>query len=315
MIIVENTHFSHPPKDPLFALGRAVLFEMDPERAHEFAFKLLSKGPVPAFLARKYESPNSVVECLGQQFNNRIGLAAGLDKNGDYLDALGAMGFGHLEIGTVTPRPQEGNPKPRIFRLEQHRALINRLGFNNKGVDHLVKQVQNRSYTGKLGINIGKNAITPLDEAQKDYLIGLEKVYPHADYITINISSPNTQGLRDLQHGSRLAELLSAIKNSQSRLATLHGKYVPVAIKIAPDMTDAELDEFCAHILEHELDAVITGNTTNGREAVKTHLYADEAGGLSGAPLKALGSVALPVLLMHKQRLMLAQRWCSFIRD
>jgi len=236
MIIVENTLFSHPPKDPLFALCRAILFEMDPERAHEFAFKLLGKSPIPAFLARRYATPDCPVECLGQQFGNRVGLAAGLDKNGDYLDALGAMGFGHIEIGTVTPRPQEGNPKPRIFRLEQHRALINRLGFNNKGVEHLIKQVENRSYNGKLGINIGKNAVTPLDDAQNDYLYCLEKVYPHADYITINISSPNTQGLRDLQHGERLAELLDGLKNSQSKLATQHGRYVPLAIKIAPDI-------------------------------------------------------------------------------
>lgn len=285
---VENMNFSQPPKDRFFAISRAILFEMDPEKAHDLALKLMSTGPVPSFLAKKYETQASPVSCLGQEFSNRIGLAAGLDKNGDYIDALGAMGFGHLEIGTVTPRAQAGNPKPRIFRLTQHGALINRLGFNNHGVDHLVERVKKRRYTGKLGINIGKNAVTPIDDAQNDYLFCLERVYPHADYITINISSPNTQGLRDLQHGERLASLLNALKEAQSRLATQHGKYVPIAVKIAPDMSDSELDEFCEQVLAHEIDAVITGNTTNGREPVKTHLYAKETGGMSGAPLKPL---------------------------
>ncbi len=237
------------------------------------------------------------MSALGLDFPNHIGLAAGLDKNADYIDALGAMGFGHIEVGTVTPKPQAGNPKPRIFRLPNHGALINRLGFNNKGVDHLVEQVQRRQYKGRLGINIGKNATTSLDDAEKDYLFCLERVFPHADYITVNISSPNTQGLRDLQHGARLASLLSTIKNAQSRLATQHGKHVPIAVKIAPDMSDAELDEFCAAVVAHDIEAVISGNTTNSREPVSTHLYASEAGGLSGKPLKPLADNRLKAVV------------------
>jgi dihydroorotate dehydrogenase len=283
-------HFSKPPKDWLFSLGRAILFEMDPEQAHDLALKLMSHEPVIKWLEKKYAVPSNGVDCLSQTFPNRVGLAAGLDKNGDYIDALGAMGFGHLEIGTVTPRPQPGNSKPRIFRLEQHGALINRLGFNNLGVDHLVERVQKRKYTGKLGINIGKNGVTPLDDAENDYLYCLERIYAHADYISINISSPNTQGLRDLQHGDRLKSLFLSLKNAQSRLATSHGKYVPIAVKIAPDMSNPELDEFCEQVLAHEIEAVITGNTTSERAAVSTHLYATEAGGLSGAPLKALAN-------------------------
>lgn len=279
-----------PPKDVLFSLGRAILFEMDPEKAHDLALSLLSRKPVKQLINRRYNSDPASIECLGQTFDNRIGLAAGLDKNGDYIDALGSMGFGHIEIGTVTPKPQPGNARPRIFRLQQHGALINRLGFNNAGVEHLVKQVQKRTYKGKLGINIGKNLSTPLDEARYDYLFCLERVYAHADYITVNISSPNTQGLRDLQHGERLASLLSALKNSQSKLSTEHNRYVPIAIKIAPDMTDEELDEFCQATLDHEIDAIIAGNTTNQRDAVSTHLYARESGGLSGAPLRSLAN-------------------------
>lgn len=290
MFNVENVKFSLPPQDALFALGRAILFEMDPEKAHELALSLLSRAPINNLIATRYSTSSMPIDCLGQSFSNRVGLAAGLDKNGDYIDALGAMGFGHLEIGTVTPRPQPGNAKPRLFRLQQHGALINRLGFNNAGVDHLVEQVQQRTYKGKLGINIGKNASTPLDEARYDYLLCLERVYPHADYITVNISSPNTQGLRDLQHGERLASLLNALKNSQSKLATQHGRYVPMAVKIAPDMCDAELDDFCQAIVAHEIDAVIAGNTSSQRDAVSTHLYAREAGGLSGAPIKDLAN-------------------------
>lgn len=296
---MENADFSLPPQDALFALGRAILFEMDPEKAHDLALSLLSRAPAKELISRRYSTNVSSIKCLGQTFSNRLGLAAGLDKNGDYIDALGAMGFGHLEIGTVTPKPQPGNAKPRMFRLQQHAALINRMGFNNAGVDHLVKQVQQCAYKGKLGINIGKNASTPLDEARYDYLLCLERVYPHADYITINISSPNTQGLRDLQHGERLASLLNAVKNAQSKLTTQHDRYVPIAVKIAPDMTDDELDDFCQAIISHEIDAVIAGNTTNQRDAVSTHIYAREPGGLSGAPLKDLADDRLKAVAVR----------------
>ena len=285
----QGPDYTQPPKDPLFRLARAILFEMDPEKAHDLALSIMNRTPVRSLISARYGNHASTpIESFSLNFSNRIGLAAGLDKNGDYLDALAAMGFGHLEIGTVTPRPQPGNPKPRIFRLEQHGALINRLGFNNKGVDHLVEQVKRRRYQGKLGINIGKNLATSLDDANKDYLYCMERVYAHADYITVNISSPNTTGLRDLQHGERLTSLLSSLKEAQARLSTEHGRYVPLAVKIAPDMNDDELDEFCQQIIALELDAVICGNTTRERDRVSSHIYARESGGLSGAPLKHL---------------------------
>ncbi|MFK7862374.1 MAG: quinone-dependent dihydroorotate dehydrogenase [Granulosicoccus sp.] len=287
-MIAQNPLFSTPPHDVLFALGRAILFEMDPEKAHDFALGMLENRPVQRLLTNRYQVAPCNTAAMGQHFENRIGLAAGLDKNADYIDGLGAMGFGHIEVGTITPQPQAGNSKPRIFRLIQHQALINRLGFNNKGVDHLVRQVQKRKYQGRLGINIGKNATTSLDDAQNDYLYCLERVYPFADYIAVNISSPNTQGLRDLQHGERLQTLLEALKNAQSKLSTEHDRYVPIALKIAPDMTDTELDEFCSHVTAFEIDALISGNTTNTREPVASHLYARESGGLSGKPLRAL---------------------------
>lgn len=289
-MIAENSLFSQPPKDALFALGRAILFEMDPEKAHDLALGMLNKQPIQRLLSSRYQVAPSNTAVMGQHFENRVGLAAGLDKNADYINALGAMGFGHIEVGTITPKPQTGNAKPRIFRLQQHQALINRLGFNNKGVDHLVKQLQRRKYRGRLGINIGKNATTPLDSAQDDYLYCLERVYAVADYITVNISSPNTQGLRDLQHGEQLKALLETLKNAQSRLSTEHSKYVPFAIKIAPDMSDPELDDFCAQVEAFEIDALISGNTTNTRESVASHLYARETGGLSGKPLSALAN-------------------------
>lgn len=287
-MIAENPLFSYPPKDPLFSLGRAILFEMDPEKAHDLALSMLNNRPMQRLLSRRYQVASCNTAVMGQHFENRIGLAAGFDKNADYIDTLGAMGFGHIEVGTVTPKPQIGNTKPRIFRLQQHQALINRLGFNNKGVDHLVAQVQKSKYQGKLGINIGKNATTSLDNAQDDYLICIERIYAFADYITVNISSPNTQGLRDLQHGEYLKTLLESWKNAQSRLSTEHNRYVPIAVKIAPDMTDSELDDFCEQLNAFEIDAVISGNTTNTRDAVASHLYARETGGLSGKPLRAL---------------------------
>ena len=288
-----DTEFRTPPKDTPFALGRAILFEMDPERAHDLTLSALSRRPVRNWVTQRYRTESRPVSCLGLDFSNRIGLAAGLDKNADYIDALGTFGFGHIEVGTVTPRPQDGNPRPRLFRLPQHAALINRMGFNNKGVDHLVRQVLKRQYKGKLGINIGKNATTELDAAEHDYLYCLERVYPHADYVTVNISSPNTKGLRDLQHGDHLTRLLSALKNAQSRLATEHQRTVPIAVKIAPDMTADELSEFCDTCVAHEIDAIITGNTTQSRTAVSGHIYAREAGGLSGAPLASLADNTL----------------------
>ena len=290
-------------RDPLFALCRTVLFELDPERAHDLALALLDRPLVQRLVRRRYAVPertgptrraaDGVVRRLGIDFPNAVGLAAGLDKDGDHVDALGALGFGALEIGTVTPRPQPGNAAPRLFRLPLHGALINRLGFNNKGVEHLVAQVERRRWQGPLGINVGKNATTPLENAADDYVACLERVHPHADWVTVNISSPNTANLRELQHGEALTRLLTRLKEAQSALDTRHGRHVPLAVKIAPDMSDAELDGFCEAVRAHEIEAVISGNTTRERAPIAAHLHARESGGLSGAPLKALADERL----------------------
>lgn len=304
-----NATSSLPPSmqnDPFYSLARHILFKLEPERAHDVAMKLAASAPGKAFMRKRYTETGEAIECMGLDFANPVGLAAGLDKNGDYIDALGAMGFGFIEIGTITPKPQDGNPKPRMFRLTEHEALINRMGFNNLGVDHLVERASRRKYSGCLGINIGKNAVTPLDEAESDYLICLEKVYPVADYITVNVSSPNTQGLRDLQHGERLKSLLENLKTTQSKLATTHGKYKPLVVKIAPDMSTSELDEFCSAVLEFDIDGVIAGNTTNTRDTVSDSEFAGEAGGLSGAPMRVLANASLAqvaTLLDHKAAL------------
>lgn len=273
------------PTDPLFKLSRAILFKMDPERAHALALRCLDTAIAKRINRSRCIDDCPAYQCLGLEFPNRVGLAAGMDKNGDYIDALGAMGFGFIEIGTTTPKPQPGNDKPRLFRLKAHEALINRMGFNNKGVDYLVSRVERRKYKGIIGINIGKNKSTPMDQAVEDYLHCLEKVYPVADYVTVNVSSPNTRGLRDLQHGAMLNQLLDAIKNAQSNLHTKHHRYVPVAVKIAPDMSSTEIEEFCSSLEQHDLDAVIIGNTTQERDVVSSSPHAGESGGLSGAPL------------------------------
>ena len=288
--------FGTPPNDTLFRLARSILFKMEPERAHDVALSIASKAPIKAWNKQRYTQPAQPVNCMGLEWPNPVGLAAGLDKNGDYIDALGAMGFGFIEIGTITPKPQAGNPQPRVFRLPKHNALINRMGFNNLGVDHLVSRAEKRRFEGLLGINIGKNASTSLDDAQSDYLICLNKVYAAADYITVNVSSPNTQGLRDLQHGERLHSLLDTLKNAQARLSTQHGKYKPVLVKVAPDMTHEELNAFCATALEFEIDGIIAGNTTREREQVSDSPHANEDGGLSGEPMRALADDRLQVV-------------------
>ncbi len=282
-----------PVGDPLFRIARAVLFRLDPEQSHNLAMSGLNLKPIRALAKRRYASPDSSFTSLGLQFKNRVGLAAGLDKNGDYIDALDALGFGAIEIGTITPKPQSGNSKPRLFRLAQHDAIINRMGFNNKGIDHLVRQAERRRYTGVLGINIGKNASTELDKAADDYLLCLERSYAVADYITVNVSSPNTQGLRDLQHGQRLEDLLQRLKNRQSQLATQHGGYKPILVKIAPDMSSDERQAFCRAAINAEIDGVISGNTSNQRHWVKGHKHELEQGGLSGAPIYSLANESL----------------------
>ena len=225
----------------MYEFIRKILFKLDAETSHELTLDLLGAaqrlGLIKLFAPKVTSKP---VELLGLTFPNPVGLAAGLDKNGDYIDALGNLGFGFIEIGTITPRPQPGNPQPRLFRLPEHQAIINRMGFNNKGVDHLVEQVKKSKYKGVLGINIGKNFDTAVEDADNDYKICLEKVYAHADYVTVNISSPNTPGLRNLQFGDSLKSLLSTLKTTQNRLAEEQGKYVPILVKIAPDMDQDE---------------------------------------------------------------------------
>lgn len=266
---------------------RKALFQLDPERAHELTFQQLRRvtgTPLECLVRQKV--PAKPVSCMGLTFKNPLGLAAGLDKDGECIDALGAMGFGSIEIGTVTPRPQPGNDKPRLFRLVPAEGLINRMGFNNHGVDHLVENVKRAHYDGVLGINIGKNKDTPVEQGKDDYLICMEKVYPYAGYIAINISSPNTPGLRTLQYGEALDDLLSAIKNKQQQLAEQHHKYVPLAVKIAPDLSHEELIQVADSLLRHNIDGVIATNTTLDRSLVSGMKYCEEAGGLSGRPLQ-----------------------------
>ncbi len=269
-----------------YSLLRSLLFRLAPETSHDLSLEWMSAAHRMHLLSPFVrEVPDLPTEVMGIRFPNPVGLAAGLDKNADHLDALGALGFGFVEVGTVTPRQQPGNPKPRLFRLPEHQAIINRMGFNNAGVKHLVERVKRSKYQGPIGINIGKNFDTPVDDAASDYLLGLEAVYPHADYVTVNVSSPNTPGLRTLQFGDALNSLLDAIKEKQTSLHRDSGRYVPVAIKIAPDMTDEELKLVAGSLLEREFDAVISGNTTLDRESVSSSPFAKEAGGLSGAPL------------------------------
>ena len=267
----------------LYEIARPVLFSLDPETAHETTLAGLNLAGRLLPAARPL--PAKPVEVMGLQFPNRIGLAAGLDKNGEAIDGLARMGFGFIEIGTITPRAQPGNPKPRMFRLPSAEALINRMGFNNEGVDTLVANVRRARYRGILGINIGKNATTPNDKAIDDYLYCLNRVYEHASYIAVNISSPNTKNLRDLQSGDALNSLLSALRMRQLELADQHDRYVPVAIKIAPDLEPGMIGEIADLLAHHRMDAVIATNTTISRNGVLHLPGAVELGGLSGAPL------------------------------
>lgn len=281
----------------MYALIRPLLFSLAPERAHrvtlvalDIATAVTTKAGIAKFINNTASCPQHV---MGLAFPNPVGLAAGLDKNGDHilsLAALATFGLGFIEIGTVTPRPQPGNPQPRLFRLPQAQAIINRMGFNNLGVEHLVAQVErarNAGFAGILGINIGKNFDTPIAQAADDYLMGLRKVYAHASYVTINISSPNTANLRTLQQGDELDALLGTLKREQQTLADHHKKYVPLAVKIAPDLDDAQIEHIAGALERHKIDAVIATNTTLSRDAVAGLPHANEAGGLSGAPLKS----------------------------
>ncbi len=271
----------------LYALTRPALFALDPERAHYATLASIACAAKLGILPRLFPKISQPVHCMGLTFDNPVGLAAGLDKNGEYIDALAALGFGSIEIGTITPRAQAGNPKPRLFRLPKADAIINRMGFNNEGVDALVAHVQKATFKGVLGINIGKNFDTPVEQAADDYLKCMDKVYAHASYITVNISSPNTQGLRSLQSGDALSALLETLKNRQSQLHSQYGRYVPLALKVAPDLEPSDVEFISQQLLRFEIDGLITTNTTLSRIGVESLPHGAEAGGLSGKPVFA----------------------------
>ncbi len=282
----------------MYSLVRNLLFCLPAETSHSVTLplldiakrtgliRLISAGPVTA----------SPVTAMGLTFPNPVGLAAGLDKNADHIDALGVLGFGFIEVGTLTPRPQPGNPKPRLFRLAPQRAIINRMGFNNKGIDHALTSIARSSYRGVLGINIGKNFDTPVENAADDYLVCMRKCYSVASYIVVNLSSPNTPGLRSLQFGDDLRRLLALLKSEQAELTQLHGRKVPLAVKIAPDLDDNEIRMIAAALLDNEIEGVIATNTTLDRSAVQDSPWKDQAGGLSGAPLREKSTHVIRVM-------------------
>ncbi len=281
----------------MYELARAGLFRLDPERAHDLTLALLtalSRTRIPAWLTgTAISAPRTI---MGIEFPNPVGLAAGLDKDGLCIDGLAALGFGFIEIGTVTPVPQSGNPRPRVFRIAQAEAIINRMGFNNAGVERLVEHVRAARYRGILGINIGKNRHTPMERAAEDYLLAMRSVYPHASYVTVNVSSPNTPGLRELQRGDALDRLLAALKSEQQRLAIEHDRYVPITVKIAPDLSEQEVVGLAKSFLAHEIDGVIATNTTNSRTGLEGLRHAEESGGVSGAPLASRSLHVLKVM-------------------
>jgi len=286
----------------MYRLLRPALFQLDLETAHHLTLGGLraaySLGFSGIIAPHPPDDPRTV---MGLVFTNPVGLAAGLDKNGDCIDGLAALGFGFIEIGTVTPLSQPGNPKPRLFRLPQANAIINRMGFNNDGVDKLIENVQRADYRGILGINIGKNAGTPIENAADDYLVCLRKVYPHASYVAVNISSPNTRNLRQLQGEDALNNLLALLKAEQQKLADTHGKYVPIVLKIAPDMEAGQVSQIARLLMQHRIDGVIATNTTLSREGVQNLPHGEESGGLSGAPVRDKSTVVIRQLAAELQ--------------
>ncbi len=279
----------------MYSLLRKLLFLLPPEVAHHFTLSSLSTLNKLGLLKliKPVSKANQEVEVMGIIFPNRIGLAAGLDKDGEHIQALSNLGFGFVEIGTVTPRPQAGNPAPRLFRLPKANAIINRMGFNNKGIDHLTDQVANArkaGFEGIIGINIGKNFDTAVENAIEDYLIGMRSAYRYADYITVNISSPNTPNLRTLQYGEELDKLLSAIKKEQMSLVNSQKKYVPIAVKVAPDLEPIEITGIAMALLDNNIDCLIATNTTLSRDAVVGMKHGAEAGGLSGEPVREMST-------------------------
>jgi dihydroorotate dehydrogenase len=283
----------------LYRLARSALFQLDPEVAHDVALKSLARlGPAASLLATGGAGQESV-SMMGLTFPNPVGLAAGLDKNGAYVDALAALGFGFIEVGTVTPRPQPGNPKPRLFRLPEHEAIINRMGFNNDGVEQLLRNVARAAFRGILGINIGKNFDTPIERASDDYIACLDAVYDRASYVTVNISSPNTKNLRDLQSSEKLDELLGAIMTRRAQLAQRYGRTRPVALKVAPDLDEGQVEAIATLAVKHGIDSIIATNTTVSRDGIAGHRHAMQTGGLSGRPVFARSTQVLASL--HKR--------------
>lgn len=282
-----------------YPLLKPWLFRMDAEKAHEWTTRMMRVAHSLGLLTAGQEKiPSAPVECLGLKFPNALGLAAGMDKSASAVEAWAALGFGFIEVGTLTPRPQPGNPKPRLFRLPEHEALINRMGFNNPGVQSAVKRLARRRTKAIVGVNIGKNFDTPNEQAVSDYLIGLRAAYPVADYIAVNISSPNTKGLRDLQAEDSIRALLSALKNEQSKLTSEFGLKKPVLVKIAPDLEGQQIEALARVFNELAVDGVIATNTTISREAVVGHPLEKEAGGLSGAPVRERSTLVIQALRM-----------------
>jgi dihydroorotate dehydrogenase len=279
----------------LYALARPLLFALDPETAHTLTLEL-ADAPLRFGLLRAARVPAVPVRAMGLEFPNPVGLAAGLDKSGAHVDALARLGFGFLEVGTVTPRPQPGNPKPRLFRLTAAEALVNRMGFNSVGLDAFMDNLGRASWRGVLGINIGKNADTPIERAADDYAACLERVYPRASYVAVNVSSPNTKNLRDLQQDRALDDLLARLAKLRERLAERHGRRVPLALKVAPDLEAAQVRAIADAVRRHGIEAVIATNTSVSREGVEGLRHADEAGGLSGAPIRARATATLAAL-------------------
>ena len=280
----------------LYSMARKALFSLSPETSHYVSLDAISAAGRLNILPKLYPPVYAPVEVMGLTFANSVGLAAGLDKDGEHIDGLAALGFGFIEIGTVTPRPQPGNPSPRLFRIPQKQAIINRMGFNNKGVDHLIQQVDKSKYEGVLGINIGKNIDTSVDNALDDYLICLRKVYTRASYIVINISSPNTPGLRKLQYGEALDHLLGNLKEEQQKLEGRYQKKVPLVVKIAPDLDDDEIGLIANQLIDNEIDGVVATNTTLDKQAVAHLPHGNEQGGLSGAPVMEKSTAVLKKL-------------------
>ena len=285
-----------------YSLIKPLLFHLDAEFTHDLTLKTLKFVEKTGALNCYPKEPICASrEVMGLSFPNPVGLAAGLDKNGAVIDGMSKLGFGFIEVGTVTPRPQLGNARPRLFRVKEAEGIINRFGFNNLGVDNLVENVKVAKYKGVLGINIGKNFDTPNEKAVEDYLLCMQKVYAHASYITVNISSPNTKNLRDLQEKEALSSLLGSLKLEQTKLAEKHGKYVPITLKIAPDLTEPQVIEIADLLMQHKIDGVIATNTTLAREAVKGLKNAEEAGGLSGAPVRNPSTIVIQQLSKRLQ--------------